>query len=271
VAGLLRHLSIPPHLTVMTSFFGPTNGANNAAGYMGFAFIDKYDVSACALLCNSRGADPNGGACQFFNIWRAVVDGNPTTYTCSFYYIPTDASTAVNTGQGDLQVTLSRGYRRKSLVIDGGFEGYTCADFCFTAKYANWIGTSPRGGNLDATIFHFAPYAHAGSSVGLLGSANGVDTLPGTLAPAKALATKPGKKYIITFFHSSDFSDPSLEKNAFVEVLWNNGCVATIRPGFSSWTYFEFTVTARGKDTLAFNGGKAPAWSFIDDVFVFAA
>ena len=51
---------------------------------MGFSFIDKYDVDACAALCNARGADSNGGACQFFNIWRAVVNGLPTTYTCSF-------------------------------------------------------------------------------------------------------------------------------------------------------------------------------------------
>lgn len=63
--------------------FGPTNGANNAPGYMGFSFLDRYDVNACAALCNSRGADSVGGACQYFNIWRAVVNGSPTTYTCS--------------------------------------------------------------------------------------------------------------------------------------------------------------------------------------------
>ena len=50
---------------------------------MGFVFLDKYDVEACAQQCNSRGADPNGGACQYFNIWRALVNGVPTTYTCS--------------------------------------------------------------------------------------------------------------------------------------------------------------------------------------------
>jgi hypothetical protein len=50
---------------------------------MGFAFIEKYDVDACAALCNGRGVDPNGGGCAYFNIWRAVVNGVPTTYTCS--------------------------------------------------------------------------------------------------------------------------------------------------------------------------------------------
>lgn len=51
---------------------------------MGFAFIDRYDVDACAELCNTRGPDGSGGACQYFNIWRALVNGIPTTYTCSF-------------------------------------------------------------------------------------------------------------------------------------------------------------------------------------------
>ncbi|KAE9386967.1 hypothetical protein BT96DRAFT_1005580 [Gymnopus androsaceus JB14] len=48
--------------------FGPTGGANNAPGYMGFAFLNQYDVAACATLCDTRGADPVGGACQYFNI-----------------------------------------------------------------------------------------------------------------------------------------------------------------------------------------------------------
>ena len=50
---------------------------------MGFVFLDRYDVDACAEQCNTRGADPEGGACIYFNIWRALVDGIPTTYTCS--------------------------------------------------------------------------------------------------------------------------------------------------------------------------------------------
>lgn len=50
---------------------------------MGFVFLDQYDVAACASLCNSRDADPVGGSCKYFDIWRALVDGVPTTYTCS--------------------------------------------------------------------------------------------------------------------------------------------------------------------------------------------
>ncbi|KAG6837249.1 hypothetical protein H0H93_012644 [Arthromyces matolae] len=81
--------------------YGPTDGANNAPGYMGFAFLDQYDVDACTTLCDNRDPDPQGGHCKFFNIWRAL------------YYFPADSSTAVNYGQGDLKVTWSRGYRKR--------------------------------------------------------------------------------------------------------------------------------------------------------------
>ncbi|CAK5274414.1 unnamed protein product, partial [Mycena citricolor] len=202
--------------------FGPTNGANNAPGYMGFAFLDQYDVNACAQLCNGRGADPVGGGCAYFNIWRAVVSGVPTTYTCSMYYIVADESTAVNYGQGDLVVTYSRGYKRKSLLPDGGFEGYTgCTDFCFTLSDSNWVGTSASGGSNDATIFHFNAYAQTGNSVALLGAAFGDNAEAGTLAPAQALSTKSGVSYVIQCFMNSAFSAPSLEASAHVDITWN--------------------------------------------------
>ncbi|TFK66960.1 hypothetical protein BDN72DRAFT_771355, partial [Pluteus cervinus] len=94
--------------------FGPSDGANNAPGYMGFALLDKYDVQACANLCSTRGPDPIGGGCKYFNIWRALVDGLPTTYTCSMYFDVADPSTANNFGQGSLEVTFSRGYQKAS-------------------------------------------------------------------------------------------------------------------------------------------------------------
>ncbi|KAF5346472.1 hypothetical protein D9756_010062 [Leucocoprinus leucothites] len=255
--------------------FGPTGGANNAPGYMGFAFIDRYDVDACAQLCNTRGPDGNGGACQYFNIWRAVVNGNPTTYTCSFYYLVSDASTANNFGQGDLKVTYSRGYKRKSLLQDGGFESYAACrstDICWTNSTQFWTATSPAGGNFDAEIIHHAGYGHSGDSAALLGSGFGTDSLAGTITPTHTLDTIPGATYLITFFHSSAFnSDPAAEANAFVDVLWNGKVVQTIKPGFSDWKYYELKVVATGGDTLAFHGGAAPAWSFLDDIFVFLA
>ncbi|KAJ7090514.1 hypothetical protein C8R44DRAFT_990715 [Mycena epipterygia] len=247
--------------------FGPTGGANNAPGYMGFAFIDKYDVDACAQLCNGRGADPNGGGCAYFNIWRAVVSGVPTTYTCSMYFLVADESTAVNFGQGDLVVTLSRGYKRLSVLPDGGFEGYTaCDDFCFTQSYENWIGTSPAGGDLDANIFFFADYAHTGHGSALLGAAFGDDSLAGTLTPAAPLKTKTGTGYVIQAFMMSAFSDE--EDAAKVDILWNGVRVGGVS-GFMPYTLVQVAVTGTGNDVLSFVGGAAPAWTFIDDVFVY--
>ncbi|KAJ3877108.1 hypothetical protein F5051DRAFT_409571 [Lentinula edodes] len=257
-----------------TQTFGPTGGANNAPGYMGFAFIDKYDVQACADLCDTRGADPVGGACEYFNIWRATVNGIPTTYTCSMYFIPSDNSTAVNFGQGDLLVTESRGYKRNNLIVDGGFEGYTCGTsaevpFCFTPGYSAWQGTSSPNGNLDASIFNFEPYAHTGNAVALLGSAYGSDDLPGTLAPTAPIATEAGQSYTLQFFQSSFYSGEEAEAPATLEIIWNGESVDTIHPGFSQWTPYQYTVVAQGNDLLQFKGGAAPAYVFIDDVSLF--
>ncbi|KAJ7301698.1 hypothetical protein DFH08DRAFT_1090122 [Mycena albidolilacea] len=251
--------------------FGPTDGANNAPGYMGFAFIDKYDVDACAQLCNTRGVDPIGGGCAYFNIWRALVDGLPTTYTCSMYYLVADESTAVNFGQGDLLVTYSRGYSRISVLPDGGFEGYNgCSDFCFTASYSNWIGTSPPTGNWDATVFFYKPYAHTGNGVALLGSADGVDSKIGTLTPAKKLSTTVGTNYVIQVFFFSSFSGAQLEAKAKVDILWNGVHVGGTSGFTPAWTFVEVPVVGTGSDTLSFVGGTVLAWTFIDDVFVYA-
>jgi hypothetical protein len=99
--------------------FGPLNAATSASlaiGYMGYDFITQYDPARCAALCTARKADAVGGKCKFFNIWRGVVSNKPTTYTCSYFYQTTDASTATNTGDAanNVTVTFSRGYTRKS-------------------------------------------------------------------------------------------------------------------------------------------------------------
>ncbi|KAJ7255518.1 hypothetical protein B0H12DRAFT_1050231 [Mycena haematopus] len=240
---------------------------------MGFAMLDKYDVSACAELCNMRGPDSVGGACKYFNIWRAVVHSKPKTYTCAMYSAPTDESTAGNTGQGSLSVTLSRGYKRISHIADGNFEQYICpnnADFCFDARAPGWVGTSPFGGQDDATIFHYSSYAHTSVGVGLLGCAFGRDAYPGTLTPTTLGKLLPGKEYVVQFFYSSTYSGEELEESAFVDVLWN-GEVAGSVSGYSPWTYSQFAVQAvgGGNDTLAFKGGMAPAYVFIDDVYLF--
>ncbi|KAJ7752911.1 hypothetical protein B0H16DRAFT_781340 [Mycena metata] len=252
--------------------FGPTGGANNAPGYMGFAFLDKYDVDACALLCNGRGVDPNGGGCAYFNIWRAVVSGIPTTYTCSMYYLVADVSTAVNFGQGDLVVTLSRGYARKDALVDGGFEGYNaCGDFCFTTSYGNWTGTSPSGGDDDATFFFFPTYAHTGHGSALLGAAFGDDSDAGKITPAQPVKTDKGAAYVVQCFMYSGFAGAQLEAPAKVDILWNGARVGGVSGANSQYTFVEAAVTGTGSDVLSFVGGAAPAWTFIDDCHIYKA
>ena len=180
-----------------------------------------------------------------------------------------DASSATNTGQGDLQVTFSRGYKRENLIVDGGFESYDeCDDFCFSETSANWIGSSPAGGYLDASIFFFTTYARSGNATALLGSATFADDKSGTLQVAKALGTEVGKKYQIAFFQNSAFSGPTFQAKSIVQVLWNGKVVETIKPGFTEWKFHSVDVDAVGNDILAFRGGAAPAWTFLDDISV---
>ncbi|KAJ3985589.1 hypothetical protein F5890DRAFT_1119932 [Lentinula detonsa] len=248
-------------------------GANDAPGYMTSVFLNHYDVDACATICNNWLPDDVGGSCKYFNIWRAVVGVFPVTYTCSIYYIPAEPSTAVYLGQGNLTVTESRGYKRKTHILDGGFEDYTCNDpaaaFCFTHTTDAWLASSIWEGNYDASIFHYKPYAHTGNSVAILGSAFGSDEYPGTLTVAASLSTEPGVKYIIEVFHSRFGEDR--EVDGFVEVYWNGHLVGIIYPGYSQWEYDHFEVIGRGNDELDFRGGRAPTYDFIDDISVVRA
>ncbi|TFK22507.1 hypothetical protein FA15DRAFT_748594 [Coprinopsis marcescibilis] len=249
--------------------FGPIGGATSAPGYMGFAFLDRYDVDACAHECNQRGADPAGGSCQFFNIWRAVVNGIPTTYSCVFYYTPTTAATATNTGQGTLAVTLSRGYKRRTYLPDGGFEGLVCElSTCYVESYVHWYGTSSPGGIEDATVVRNPAFSRSGNGTAVLGSRGRLDGLPGTLTIAgdPSGVTLAGRQYKIEFWQSSSFSGPVLSAPAWVDVVWNGDVVLEVRPGYSTWSVYSVVVTATGSDILAFHGGAAPAWTFLDDI-----
>jgi hypothetical protein len=136
---------------------------------------------------------------------------------------------------------------------------------------ASWTGLSSPSGTLDATVFLYQPLAHIGTTFGLLGSATSSDALPGTLTPSSPLRTLPGRRYTIGFFHMSAFASAEAEANAFVDVLWNGRVVRALRPGWSGWRYYAVEVVGRGADELAFYGGSAPAWSFIDDVSVYEA
>ncbi|PFH49726.1 hypothetical protein AMATHDRAFT_76043 [Amanita thiersii Skay4041] len=269
-------LAEPPNPDGYELVYGPTNGANNAPGYMGFAFIDRYDVDACAELCNTRGADPIGGACQYFNIWRALVNGVPITYSCSMYYLVADESTAVNTGQGDLRVTYSRGYSRKPVLTDGDFEDFSCTGndtVCTTQSYANWVvsSTNPNATTIDATILHDQSSAYRGSGVGVLGTQTDPRNAPGALTPAQPLNTVAGTAYTVTFFASSRPTNvnATLSGNSTIQVVWNGAVVGSVAPITTNWMYYETTVTAQGSDVLTFQEGCEPAYTLVDNVFVF--
>jgi hypothetical protein len=94
--------------------------------------------------------------------------------------------------------------------------------------------------------------------------------LPGTLTPAQPLETVAGQNYAITFFQASAFSGFNGEASAFIDIVWNGKIVTTIKPGFSNYEFYSVNVVGIGNDVLAFHGGDAPAWTFIDDIAVYA-
>lgn len=88
----------------------------------------------------------------------------------------------------------------KSLAVGSVVESYP----------TNWIGTSPAGGTIDTSIFHYAArHAHSGSTVALIRSPIGADALAGTLALADPLKTVAARKFTIIFFCASVFSGPA--------------------------------------------------------------
>ncbi|KAJ8072772.1 hypothetical protein PM082_016331 [Marasmius tenuissimus] len=253
--------------------YGPLTAATSAPGYMGFVFVPTYDVAACASLCNVRDFDEVGGRCQFFNIWEATVRAtNETTFTCALYYLSTDNSTATNIGDATVAISDSRGYSRTSAVPNGSFEAFTCtapAVTCSAPSFGGWVGTSDNTtGVLDtATIVHDPALAHFGSSSISLGSLSGKTAASGTMT-FKNIPTVKGRSYDLGFFHSSLVRNPTSADGAIVNVTWNGVVVETIA-GASNWTFHGRTLVAAGNDTLAFHGGKYPAYNSIDDVFLF--
>ena len=169
-----------------------------------------------------------------------------------------------------MKVTESRGYSRVPLLPDGGFESYTCSggsDYCYTTGTgtATWTTTSANGGTMDAWLYHYKPYAHSGSVFAVLGSGFGSDASAGILQPAKPLKTKAGSKYIVSFFYDQSVNGPQYQASGYTDVKWNGQTVLALA-AYQTWTYYEVEVTAQGNDMLSFVGGKAPAYSFIDDI-----
>lgn len=89
--------------------FGPLNAALNSGGYMGYRALTLYNTTACAEACNTAAPDSVLGYCTYFNLWRGVVNNQPTTYTCSLYAGFPSSADAVNTGDAanGVKVTVS--------------------------------------------------------------------------------------------------------------------------------------------------------------------
>jgi len=261
--------------------FGPIDFANNAPGYMGFDFIDTYDTTACANVCNSADPDANGGICKAFNIWQGVVNGTPAAQvTCAMYFIPIDASTATNPGDvgNNLTVTSSMGFVRQDLLPDGTFEGFNCtfptasgSFSCYTESYDGWLGTSPPEGLLDATIENAASpfFAHMGFSAAQLGS-QATDQFPGTLSVVDPLATEPGVDYVLEFFiRAQDAPQPGFaDLTPSMNITWNGDVVGTVSGIFANYTREQFTLTAVGNDTFSVTGGFWPSFILLDDIYL---
>jgi hypothetical protein len=119
-------------------------------------------------------------------------------------------------------------------------------------------------------LFYYVPYAHTGHGSGSLGSGDDLDNLPGTLMPAQPLQTDAGANYVVQCFMSSAYAGPKVEAAAKVDILWNGVRVGGTS-GYTQYTFVEASVVGTGSDGLAFVGGAAPAYSFIDDCKVYKA
>lgn len=87
--------------------FGPINSALNSPGYLGYRALTLYSPTACAEACKAAAPDATLGPCTYFNIWRGIVNGQPTTYTCSLYAGTPSVGDATNSGDQSVQVTVS--------------------------------------------------------------------------------------------------------------------------------------------------------------------
>ncbi|KAF9480573.1 hypothetical protein BDN70DRAFT_920423 [Pholiota conissans] len=262
--------------------FGPIGAANNADGYMGFVSLETYDVNACATSCNTRGFDSSSGPCIFFNIWTAVVNGSATSTVCSLYNTVTDNSTATNTGQGDLVVTASRGYSRKSLIQDGSFQDYTCivtqTNGCPFTPSKFWTRFVPAG--YDFVLVNNNP-AHSGtSSAFFFFSPPSPDAYAygSTLDYALPTNAVAGKTYVISFFYTNSnlFPAPANLTGPLVSALWNGVSVIDApQVGPETFNGLSFMniiaeVVAQGDDTFTLKNGVAfPHAMYVDDIAIF--
>jgi hypothetical protein len=195
----------------------------------------------------------------------------------------TDASTADNTGQGHLQVTLSRGYSRITNLQDGSFQDFTC------------IVTETNGCPAESSIFWTRVFvenydfvlidnflARTGTASCLFFFNPPTPTSPAfgsTLTYTQPLNTIAGETYIISFFYTMNTIDPlpAIQDGPLFSVFWNNVDVFDVlqvgeATGTKASMFFNAVVqvTAIGNDVLFFkNGVSFPHDLFLDDIAVY--
>ncbi|KAG6906224.1 hypothetical protein DXG01_015127 [Tephrocybe rancida] len=240
----------PPRRTLVTAF--PDAGLGIAVAANGVLFRN-----ACSPR---RSSDRASGAYQYFNNWHALVNGIPATYTYSIYYVVADASTAVNHGHGDLNVTYSRGYKGTSFAVD---------EFCFAASSNTWVGTSPAGGSLDASFFHYAPYAPHRQQCCPPWVTERRRWPRGHAQPQGPVEDRCSQELTLTPLANTLYAGPDADASVSVDVVWDGKTVGTIKVEYQDWTFYKTTIIATGNDKVALHGGSVPAWVFIDDIYVF--
>ncbi|KAJ7898629.1 hypothetical protein B0H14DRAFT_2557118 [Mycena olivaceomarginata] len=74
--------------------------------------------------------------------------------------------------------------------------------------------------------------------------------------------------YCVQCFIWSGFSSQE-EASAKVEIIWNGERVGGSSGYTKDYTFVQAPVVGTGSDKLAFVGGSAPVWTFIDDCKVY--
>jgi hypothetical protein len=146
---------------------------------------------------------------------------------------------------------------------------------------AGWVGTSPPGGLLDATIVNDDPsigrfFAHMGNSYAQLGGGT-TDQFPGTLSIAKPITgesvepLQAGEPLVLSFFiraqHAPQPNFPDITPQ--LNITWNGVVVSSTTGYHPNWEFMSINVVSTGSDTLNFTGGSFPEFITLDDVYLF--
>ncbi|KAJ7690915.1 hypothetical protein B0H14DRAFT_3175732 [Mycena olivaceomarginata] len=228
--------STPTRLMVMSLSSGLLVVPTTLPGTWASLSIEKYDVDACAALCNGLLPSSPMNPPPSIRPRRPRRDPLPR--------IPP---------QGPA-------HRRR-------FEGYTPPAATYASPPRTSTGSAPAP--LAATSTprsSSSPTTHT-TATALPSSARPSRRQQGWHPRARSgTPHDAGAHYVVQAFVSSAFSGPDLEAAAKIEILWNGQSVAS-KTGFTSgYVFVEASVVAAGNDKLSFAAALRLRWTFIDDV-----